>query len=231
LAFYKCVLQSYGPYTELRVVRDRLIGIALGLTVFGLISNWLWPVKALENTRAKLASALQTLAKLAGLPDEHKDPTPRLAEAYDLRLQAYQEFRTVHELLDSAKFEPGEELRRKLQEISSTAQRLFLHLLAIVQHRPDLRPEAVPETLREASSRFRATLADELHTLGARIIGKQTRPDRDMQGAVAELEQVAATHIATIGSADVVAHVRARLALYQEAVPIVQQMARVSLEK
>src|SRR6266446_2548980 len=42
LAFYKCVLQSYGPYTELRVVRDRLIGIFLGLVVFGLINNTLW---------------------------------------------------------------------------------------------------------------------------------------------------------------------------------------------
>lgn len=153
LAFYKCVLQSYGPYTELRVVRDRLVGIALGLTVFGLISNWLWPVKALENTRAKLASALRTLGKLAGLPDEKKDPTPRLAEAYDLRLEAYQQFRGVHELIESAKFEPGQEFRRKLQEISSIAQRLFLYLLAIIQHRPYVRPEAAPEPLRGASAR------------------------------------------------------------------------------
>jgi multidrug resistance protein MdtO len=232
LAFYKCVLQSYGPYTELRVVRDRLIGIALGLTVFGLISNWLWPVKALENTRAKLASALQTLAKLAGLPDEKKDPTPRLAEAYDLRLQAYQQFRGVHELLESAKFEPGEEFRRELEEISSIAQRLLLYLLAIIQHRPDLRAEAVPEPLREASSRFRAMLADELHILSARVIGRDVRADRgDLQGAVVELEHVAATQIGTIASADVVAQVRGRLALYQEAVPIVQEIARVSLEK
>jgi multidrug resistance protein MdtO len=231
LAFYKCVLQSYGPYTELRVVRDRLIGIALGLTVFGLISNWLWPVKALENTRAKLASALRTLAKLAGLPDEKKDPTPRLAEAYDLRLQAYQEFRAVHELLQSAKFELSQEFRRKLQEISSTAQRLFLYLLAIIQHRPDLRPEAVPELLREASSRFRAALADELHILSARVIGREVRPDHDFQGALVELERVSASQVATIGSADVVAQARARLALYQEAVPIVQQMAQVRLAK
>jgi multidrug resistance protein MdtO len=231
LAFYKCVLQSFGPYTELRVVRDRLIGIVLGLTVFGLISNWLWPVKALENTRAKLASALQTLAKLAGLPDEKKDPTPRLAEAYDLRLQAYQQFRAVHELLEGAKFEPGEELRRKLDEISSTAQRLFLYLLAIIQHRPDLRPEAVPEPLREASAGFRTALADELQSLSARVIGHDVRPDHDLQGALVELERVSASQIGTIASADVVAQVRGRLALYQEAVPIVQQMARLRLEK
>jgi multidrug resistance protein MdtO len=69
LAFYKCVLQAYGPYTELRVVRDRLIGIALGLVVFGIINSRLWPVTALETTRAKLASVLRSLAKLAGLPD------------------------------------------------------------------------------------------------------------------------------------------------------------------
>jgi multidrug resistance protein MdtO len=231
LAFYKCVLQSYGPYTELRVVRDRLIGIVLGLTVFGLISNWLWPVKALENIRAKLASALQTLAKLARMPDEKKDPTPRLAEAYDLRLQAYQEFRAVHELLESAKFEPGEEFRRKLEEISSVAQRLFLYLLAIMQHRPDLRPEAVPEPLRGASAGFRNALANELQTVSARVIGQGVSPDYDVQRALVELERVSTSQIGTITSPDVVAQVRARLALYQEAVPIVLQMARLRLEK
>src|SRR5262249_25635154 len=188
LAFYKCVLQSYGPYTELRVVRDRLIGIALGLTVFGLISNWLWPVNALENTRAKLASALRTIAKLAGLPDEKKNPAPRLAEAYDLRLQAYQEFRTVHELLESAKLEPGQEFRRKLEEINSAAQRLLLCLLAIIQHRPDLRPEAVPEVLRGASADFRTALAGELQILAGRVIGQDQRPDQDLQGPLHELE-------------------------------------------
>jgi multidrug resistance protein MdtO len=230
LAFYKCVLQSYGPYTELRVVRDRLIGIVLGLTVFGLISNWLWPVKALETTRAKLASALRTLAKLAGLPDEKKDPTPRLAEAYDLRLQIYQEFRAVHELLESAKFERGEAFRRKLGEISSIAQRLFLYLLAIIQHRPDLRPEGVPEPLHQASLDFRTALSDQLQTLGARVIGRDVRPDHDLQGALVQLEQVAAAQMGNIPSADVVAQARARLALYQETAPIVQQMARLKLE-
>jgi multidrug resistance protein MdtO len=232
LAFYKCVLQSYGPYTELRVVRDRLIGIALGLTVFGLVSNWLWPVKALANTRAKLAAALQTLAKLAGLPDEKKtESTARLAEAYNLRLQAYQEFRVVHELLQSAKFEPGEQFRRKLEEISSNSQRLLLYLLAIVQHRTDLRPEAVPETLRQASANFRSALADELRTLSARLTGQDIRPDRDLQDALVELERVAASQIGTMTNADLIAQARARLALYQAAVPIVYQIAVLRSEK
>ena len=230
LAFYKCVLQSYAPYTELRVVRDRLIGILLGLAVFELINSRLWPVKALETTRVKLASALQTLAKLAGLPDENKDPTPRLAEAYELRLQAYQEFRAVHELLESSKFEPGEKVRRKLETISSEAQRLLLYLLAIGQHRADLRPEAVPETIRVASSRFRALFAAQLQILAARAIGRIDQSDQDLHGALVELEQAVASQTGAMADASVVEQVRSRLALYQAVVPIGSQMARQMAE-
>jgi multidrug resistance protein MdtO len=230
LAFYKCTLQSYGPYTELRVVRDRLIGILLGLSVFGLINSRLWPVKALETTRAKLASALQTLAKLSALPDEIKDPTQRLAEAYELRLEAYQQFRAVHELLESARFEPGRELRRKLEAMSSAAQRLLLYLLAVIQHRPDLRSDAVPESLRVASLRFRTTLANELEVLAARINGRDNRQDEDLQGALVEVEQWVASRIGTVTDADVAAQIHARLELYRESVPVVMQMAQLKTE-
>jgi len=231
LAFYKCTLQSYGPYTELRVVRDRLIGILLGLSVFGLINSRLWPVKALETTRAKLASALQTLAKLAALPDEIKDPTPRLAEAYELRLQAYQQFRSVHELLESSRFEPGAEFRRKFEAINSTAQRLLLYLLAVIQHRPDLRPEAVPESLRVASLRFRTALANEFEILADRVIGHDNRQDEDLQRAIVEVEQSVASQIGSITDSDIAAQIHARLELYQETVPVVLQMAHLKIEE
>jgi len=74
-------------------------------------------------------------------------------------------------------------------------------------------------------------LADELQILSARVIGQGIRAGRDLQGALVELEQVSASQIGTIASADIVAQVRGRTALYQEAVPIVQQIAQVRLEK
>ena len=92
LAFCKCALQTYGTYTELKVARDRLIGIALGLVVFGLINSQLWPVRALETLRAKLSDVFHQLARLAGLPDEGESPLPRMAEAYNLRLKALSGF-------------------------------------------------------------------------------------------------------------------------------------------
>src|SRR6202012_3257412 len=171
-----------GPYTELRVVRDRLIGIVLGLVVFGFINNHLWPVKALDTTRAKLASVLRLLAKLAGLPDGNNH-APQMVEAYALRLQMYQDIGTLRQLFESSKFEPGAPQRERLEAMDNTAQMLFLHQLAIIQHRPDLRPSAVPEPLRAASAKFRATLADLLLNLSDRVEGKSERPVPDLPSA------------------------------------------------
>ncbi|HXI72307.1 MAG TPA: FUSC family protein [Verrucomicrobiae bacterium] len=226
LAFCKCVLQTYGTYTELRVVRDRLIGIALGLVVFGIINNRLWPVTALGTLRAKLVSVLRTLAKLASLPDTDKDHGLRLTEAHALRLNVYQDFGTIRELLESSKFESGAEQRGRLEAIRDAAQSLFLQQLAIIQHRPDLRPSAVPETLRAASAKFRATLAEVLLNVADRVEGQAGRPMRDLPSALAELEQTIAAQINTVTDANVAAQIRARLALYRETVPLVMRLTR-----
>jgi multidrug resistance protein MdtO len=226
LAFCKCSLQTYGTYTEMRVARDRLIGIALGLTVFGLINERFWPVTALGTMRVKLVSALRTLAKLADLPDTDKDHAPQLTEAYGLRFQVYHDFGAIRELHESSKFESGAAQRERLEAIGNAVQNLFLHQLAIVQHRPDLRPFATPEPLRAASARFRATLADVLLNLANRVEGRTERPMPDLPSALAELEKTVAIQINTVTDANVAAQIRARLALYQEAVPFAIKLIR-----
>ena len=229
LAFFKCSLQNYGTYTELRVVRDRFVGIALGLLVFGVINSRLWPVSALETMRAKLADLLRVLARLASLPDDNESPTPRLAEAYTLRLQAYKDFATVAELQESSKFEPGEEVRDRLEAASDEIEALFLHQLAFVQHRADLRPDAVPKPLSTASVRFRAMLADLLNNLSDRLAGRTVLPVPDVQAALTELEQTIDTQISGVRDTALAAQIRSRLALYQEATPIALKLARLEL--
>jgi len=226
LAFYKCVLQTYGTYTELRVVRDRLVGVALGLVVFGVINNRLWPVTALGTLREKLASVLRALAQIAGLPDE-ENHAPRLTEAYAMRLQVYQDFGAVSELLESSKFEPGAERRKRLEAVRDAAQSLFLQQLALIQHRPDLRPSSVPETLRAASAKFRVTLAEVLLNLADRVERKTERPMPDLQSALTKLELAVATQIKNVTDANVAAQIRARLALYQETVPFAMKLTKL----
>ena len=46
------------------VVRDRLIGVAFGLIVFGIVEHLLWPVRAADRMHARLADVLRSLAEL-----------------------------------------------------------------------------------------------------------------------------------------------------------------------
>ena len=65
LAFYKAILQDFGPATSATVVRDRLIGVFFGLIVFGIVEHLLWPVRARDALRARLAELMHLLAELA----------------------------------------------------------------------------------------------------------------------------------------------------------------------
>jgi len=142
-------------------------------------------------------------------------------------LQVYQDFAAVRQLLESSKFEPGAARRERLEAITSAAQTLFLRLLAIVQHRSDLRPLSVPEPLRAASARFRATLANVILNLSDRVEGKPDHAMPDLPAALAELEQTVATQISTATDTHLAAQIRARLALYQETAPIAMKLAEL----
>ncbi len=62
LAFYKATLQNLGPAVSATVVRDRLIGVAFGLIVFGLVEHVLWPVRAADRMYSRLADVFRSLA-------------------------------------------------------------------------------------------------------------------------------------------------------------------------
>jgi len=51
LAFYMCVLQGFAPDTDLDKIRDRLVGILLGIAVTTLVFRYLWPERAMDQTR------------------------------------------------------------------------------------------------------------------------------------------------------------------------------------
>jgi hypothetical protein len=206
------------------------VGIVLGLAVFALIDNLLWPVKAMDATRKKLSSVLRDIAKLAGLPDEDDVPRHRLAEACDLRLLAYQDFGAVRQLFESSKFESGAAIRERLEEINATAQMLFLHLLAIIQHRPDLPPLAVPEPIRTAPARFRTAVANVVLILSDRVEGKPEHPMPDLESSLAELERTVHAQIHSVSDASLVAQIRARLALYQDIAPIALKLSGLHAE-
>jgi len=64
MAFFYGVLEGYVPNTDVTHVRDRLVGIVLGIAVMAVIFNYVWPERAEQQMRAALAKAVRAAAAL-----------------------------------------------------------------------------------------------------------------------------------------------------------------------
>jgi hypothetical protein len=67
-AFYICVCQGFGPDTDLVMVRDRLVGVVLGITVTSIVFQYVWPERAGDRMRLTLARVLRNLSQLLLVP-------------------------------------------------------------------------------------------------------------------------------------------------------------------
>ena len=63
-AFFYCVTQGFAPNSDVTFVRDRLVGIALGISVMALVFSYLWPERVEQQMRAALGKAVRTGAAL-----------------------------------------------------------------------------------------------------------------------------------------------------------------------
>ncbi|OKB65957.1 multidrug efflux system protein MdtO [Serratia marcescens] len=64
--FSLALLESFGPVTELTEIRDRLIGIVLGVGFATFIHATLWPEYEGESLRQQVANLLQELSRFLG---------------------------------------------------------------------------------------------------------------------------------------------------------------------
>src|SRR5256714_9816572 len=67
-AFFYSVFQGYAPDTDLDNVRNRVVGILLGLIVTGLVFQYIWPERTIDRLRSALRLTLRQLAQLLEVP-------------------------------------------------------------------------------------------------------------------------------------------------------------------
>jgi multidrug resistance protein MdtO len=67
LAFDLGVLADYGPSTEIDPIRDRFIGIILGIIIISTVFSLVWPEDASSVARQKLAAGLRAIASLLNI--------------------------------------------------------------------------------------------------------------------------------------------------------------------
>ena len=166
LAFWKATLQGFGMAMSAQVLRDRLIGIAFGLIVFGLVEHYLWPERATDALRARLSEALRLLADLARAGTDggtERDGRGRgLLAAADLpeggggagRSSSRRSSRPTTSTLDA------------LQKRTADAQIVFVLLLTLARHRRD---PGLPGAAEARALEVDGAVAKTLEAMAARV--------------------------------------------------------------
>ena len=216
LAFYKATLQDLGPAVSATVVRDRLIGVAFGLIVFGIVEHVVWPARAADRMHARLADVFRSLAAFAralSQPPGNVDARRRLIS---------QQVTDVQGFIESSKYESGTGAgdAQTVERRTADAQTVFLVLLAIAREATAAaRP---PEALHTATIRVDDDVAAILDGVAARVRNDGAAPVIDVDRALAALERSLAAQANASGDGATYA---GALSLYRELAVAVTRVA------
>ena len=212
LAFYKAILQDFGPATSATVVRDRLIGVFFGLIVFGIVENLLWPVRARDALRARLAEVLRLLAELARSKTRaDENPTVLVNDVDSWRRRISQKVEEAQGLIESSKFEAGDLDVDEIQKRIGDGQLVFVLLLSLARQSRDT--PRLPDAMRAAAVNVDNAVATALEALANHVSGGSEPAVLELEGPLNAFERTVAGTVAL--DKEVASHVAARLALYR----------------
>jgi multidrug resistance protein MdtO len=184
LAFWKATLQGFGVAVSAQVIRDRLIGIAFGLIVFGLVEHNLWPERALDTLSTRVSEVLRLLADLARAATGGGTEVAS-ADVDSWRRRISLKVAEVQALIESTKFERRDLDFTALEKKAADAQMTFVLLLTLARQRDPRLPEAMRTRAREIDGAIARTL-EALAIRSVRGIGPAAA---DVQSALAALER------------------------------------------
>jgi len=220
LAFYKAILQGFGPAVSATVVRDRLIGVFFGLAVFGLVEHVLWPVRTVDRMHARLADVFRSLGAFALVSSR---PRGEGSDVDARRRLISQQIADVQGFIDGwSKFDPGGGVddAQAVERLLAETQTVFLVLLAIARDADA--PAPFPDAVRAATIRLEADVAAILEGLARSVVRSGGRPSIHLDGALTALEQSIAEQRDGAGQGELY---DGRLALYRELSVAVNRLA------
>jgi uncharacterized membrane protein YccC len=105
LAFDLGFLQGYGPTDNIDPLRDRFIGIVIGIFIVTTVFAVIWPESAALSARARLAAGLRTIARLLRLGGKNNDSQNSSAQREQLELQIASRLSEANSYEEQAAFE------------------------------------------------------------------------------------------------------------------------------
>jgi multidrug resistance protein MdtO len=226
LAFYKAVLQGFGPALSATVIRDRLIGVFFGLLVFGAVEHLLWPVRAQDALRARLTELLRLLANLARSGTSDKPPAVIAEDVDSWRRRISQKVEDIQGLIESSKFEFGELQVDAIQKCTGEGQLIILLLLSLA--RESRATPGLPDAMRTTAVELDKSVATALEELANHVSGGSVGTMPELSGSLNVFERTLAGMDAR--NKEAAAHLAGRLALYRTLVAAINRLSLDSLK-
>jgi multidrug resistance protein MdtO len=131
LAFFLCIFQGFTPDTDFDTIRNRVVGIVLGIIVSSTVFRYLWPEWAIVKMRVALARMLRRLAQLVRIPATSATPDAERAAAEKLRGDLAAELNGILGLSELAALETGPPAEdglspERARKIAEGAQEVYL---------------------------------------------------------------------------------------------------------
>ena len=147
LTFDLGVLRDYGPPTAIDPIRDRFIGIILGICIISIVFSLVWPEDSRSFVRQKLAGCLRSITRLLSL-DGSPDSSPQRQQ---LELEIASRLSEANTFEEQAAFEAllyGKNGTNgvDLADVTSVTEEIYAASLPWVRERAALVSAAHPET-------------------------------------------------------------------------------------
>ena len=159
------VSQGYAPSTNLGDVRDRVVGILLGLIVMTLVFEFVWPERAIDRFRDILRRALPQLARLLLIPSPGTRVNEAKPEAEALIAEISRELEQAQREAEVASFEIDEPRPREsvspayLKTILSRAEHVLTLATSLTSDSAWQQWQQLPRDAQEAESELRNAIA------------------------------------------------------------------------
>lgn len=187
-------LQEFARQSSLAAVRDRIVGVGLGLSMMWLVFDRLWSAPVATEMQRTFISSLRLLAQLAREPVS-KDPEVAVGRAPSLREMINSSFDEVRSLADALLFQFGPSrqqnlaLRSQFVRWHPRLRMVFLTQLALRRYRVRVPGFELPARVVTAQQEFQEGLAYVVDRLADRLEGKAAEKRSDFEDAFNNLEK------------------------------------------
>jgi multidrug resistance protein MdtO len=174
-AFYLCIFQGFAPEVNFVTIRDRLVGIVLGITVSSIVFHYIWREHAVDRLRATLARVLRNLSQLLLIPKIGASIEAERKTADKVRGEITKDLDDTLRLSELIVFENAKTDRSEnlfpsvLERLTSHAQALCLMTTALLRKTKLEEWQRLEEPVQQAETLLRAGAAEELQHVAALV--------------------------------------------------------------